>query len=110
MFHFMKKVYTSPNIGMVGHIKNILAANGIDSEIQGEHRVIGSGGIPTSECWPELWILDESQLEKAEQIVAEALESVETKVRDWKCPGCGEEVEGQFTECWNCGKERPDNI
>jgi predicted amidophosphoribosyltransferase len=20
----------------------------------------------------------------------------------WKCPTCGEEIEGQFTECWNC--------
>jgi hypothetical protein len=25
----------------------------------------------------------------------------------WTCPGCGEEIEAQFTACWNCGAERP---
>ena len=24
----------------------------------------------------------------------------------WTCPGCGEEVEGNFDTCWNCGRER----
>ena len=26
-----------------------------------------------------------------------------------KCPKCGEEVEDQFDECWNCGAERGDD-
>jgi len=25
----------------------------------------------------------------------------------WTCQYCGEEVEHLFTECWNCGKEKP---
>ena len=24
----------------------------------------------------------------------------------WTCPNCGEEVEGNFDICWNCGAER----
>ena len=24
----------------------------------------------------------------------------------WKCPECGEEIEGQFSQCWNCGMTR----
>lgn len=24
----------------------------------------------------------------------------------WACPGCGEEVEGNFDTCWNCGRAR----
>ena len=24
----------------------------------------------------------------------------------WKCPACGEDVEGNFTTCWNCGREQ----
>jgi predicted RNA-binding Zn-ribbon protein involved in translation (DUF1610 family) len=27
----------------------------------------------------------------------------------WICPNCGEECEGQFTACWQCGAERPDS-
>ena len=26
----------------------------------------------------------------------------------WTCPQCREDVEVQFSECWNCGSERPD--
>ena len=28
----------------------------------------------------------------------------------WTCAGpqCSEDVETQFSECWNCGSERPD--
>lgn len=25
---------------------------------------------------------------------------------NWKCPGCGEEVPGSMTACWNCGVEQ----
>jgi hypothetical protein len=25
----------------------------------------------------------------------------------WVCPQCGEECEGQFAQCWNCGQDRP---
>ena len=24
----------------------------------------------------------------------------------WKCPQCGEDIEGQFTQCWNCNAVR----
>lgn len=26
----------------------------------------------------------------------------------WTCRRCGEECEGQFAQCWNCGAERPE--
>ena len=25
----------------------------------------------------------------------------------WRCPGCGELVEGQFQACWKCGAPKP---
>jgi len=25
----------------------------------------------------------------------------------WTCPNCGEEIDGEFDLCWNCGAERP---
>ena len=27
----------------------------------------------------------------------------------WTCPDCGERIEPQFTECWNCGASKPAN-
>jgi hypothetical protein len=26
--------------------------------------------------------------------------------KSWACAGCGESIEGQFSECWNCGRDR----
>ena len=97
------KVYSSPNVAMVGHLKNVLEIHGIVCEVRGEYR---DGELPP-ESGPELWVRDESQLEQAKQIIAESLESNENESWAWKCPSCGEEVEGQFTECWSCGTSRP---
>jgi len=102
------RVYSNPNLAMVGHFKNILENYGIVCEIRGENRNVAAGEIPPIECWPELWVIDESQIEQAKQIISEALKSGEKESEAWKCSGCGEEVEGQFTECWNCGTNRPD--
>jgi hypothetical protein len=28
--------------------------------------------------------------------------------RHWRCPGCGEIIDGPFEQCWNCGTAMPD--
>ncbi|MBU2500190.1 DUF2007 domain-containing protein [bacterium] len=43
--------------------------------------------------------------EKALEILAD-LEADDSSP-PWLCPACGEEVEGNFSACWNCGQERP---
>jgi len=39
----------------------------------------------------------------------EARRIIETKTDEasWTCADCGEAVEGQFQQCWQCGSERP---
>ncbi|MES1161895.1 MAG: DUF2007 domain-containing protein, partial [Rhizobacter sp.] len=27
--------------------------------------------------------------------------------RRWVCPGCGEQIDGPFEQCWNCGSSMP---
>jgi predicted RNA-binding Zn-ribbon protein involved in translation (DUF1610 family) len=94
---------------MVGHIRNILQANGIACAIRGENRGIAAGEVPLTECWPELWIDDDTQGAESKQLIAEALAPGESDLVKWKCPHCGEEHEGQFTTCWNCGTNRPSD-
>ena len=31
----------------------------------------------------------------------------EFRDQSWRCPSCGEGLEGQFTACWKCGARRP---
>ena len=103
------KVYSSPNIAMVGHFKNVLEMNGIACDIHGEFRGAGLGELPPIECWPELWVRNASELERAKEIIEEALQSTNDEMEHWKCPSCDEEVEGQFAVCWNCETNRPSH-
>jgi hypothetical protein len=57
----MKKVYTTKDPLMIGHLKNTLAP----------------------------------------------LKSVK---KSWQCAGCDEEIEGQFSECWKCGRSRGQQV
>ena len=50
-----------------------------------------------------LLVADED-LEKSREILAEADDT--TGLVAWICPACGEDVEGNFDTCWNCGRAR----
>jgi hypothetical protein len=52
-----------------------------------------------------LWV-EEDQLARAKSILKKTMAPLESVKKPWGCIGCGEEIEGQFSECWNCGKSR----
>lgn len=100
----MKTVYSASNIALVSIFQNILEGYGIDSWIKNDYLSAGTGEIPPIECWPQLCVEDQ-QFAEAQRIVDEA--RTEKELPTWKCSFCGEEIEGQFSECWNCGKAGP---
>ena len=99
----MKKVYSSDNYIMAGHVHSLLEANNIDCHLRNMNLTGGIGELPLNECWPEVWVNDDSDFIYAETLINKALSSAEKK-SDWKC-SCGELIEGQFEVCWSCGKE-----
>ena len=102
----MEKVYSSPNVTMVYLMKNVLETHGIETVILGEYLRTGVGELPTNEAWVELWVVDDWRLKEARQIIEEAQEDVGAEQETWRCPKCGEELEGHFDRCWKCGTER----
>ena len=104
----MKKVYASQDSLMVGHIKNILENHEIPCIFKNKYLSTGAGELPPIECWFEIWIVEDSKYNQACEIINETLTYEGSISSPWKCSYCGEEHEGQFTECWNCGKSRPD--
>ena len=99
-------VYTSPDLPMVGHLKNILESFDIPCTIRKQFSSAAVGEIPPVECWPELWVVDFRQVERAKKIVKEALNPQIGHLSQWECPDCNELLDGQFTACWKCGTER----
>jgi uncharacterized OB-fold protein len=65
------------------------------------------GLIPYTETYASVWVADEV-VAQAEELVEEFLRSrpVEAGATLWRCPTCGEYLEPQFTDCWNCGTSR----
>ena len=103
----MKKIYSGQDSLMLSHLKNVLEGQGIDCVIRNIYLAGAVGELPPIECWPELWVVDDAEYSVAVEVVEKALAPLGSVKRPWKCTKCGEEVEGQFTECWNCGNSRP---
>lgn len=102
----MKKVYSSDNIIMAGHIHSLLEANGIDCHLRNMNLSGGIGELPINECWPEVWINNEADYTLAKDLITTTLSKAEQR-ESWKCK-CGEVIEGQFEVCWSCGYEYSD--
>ena len=103
------RVYSAPLLTQVAHIKQVLEMHGIECRIQGEYRAGAAGVLQPADTWPELWVVDPSDIEEAQRLVQEALRPMpQAQTADWTCPSCREVNEGQFGACWNCGAPCPD--
>ncbi len=102
----MKLLYSSPNTMLVGHVRNLLNADGIDCQLRNEFLSGGMGELPPTEAWPELWV-DEQDLATSQKLIDKYLHEPVGTLPEWICPACGESIEGQFSACWRCGGERP---
>lgn len=91
----------------MGHLRHALEDQGIACVLRNEYLLGGAGDLPPNECWPELWITDERDLLPATRLLSALTQPVENGSA-WNCPACGELLEGQFSHCWNCGAERPE--
>jgi hypothetical protein len=103
----MKKVYCSDSYFLVGHLRQLLESHHIECITKNEYLLGGAGELPPTECWPELWVVEDFQYEKARELVEGFLSTPAGSEAEWRCPECGERLEGQFTACWSCGANRP---
>jgi hypothetical protein len=103
----MKKLYTAQNPLTISHLKNILESGGIVCVVKNLYLASAVGELPPIECWPELWIIDDARHDEAQEVLERTLAPVRSVSGPWTCRKCGTEVEGQFSECWNCGGSRP---
>ena len=101
----MKRVYSAEHGLMTEHIKDILQEEGIDCMIKNLNLAGALGELPPIECWPEVWILEDEDYDRASSIVEDLIKDSDEYRSSWVCQ-CGEKIEGQFTACWSCGTAR----
>lgn len=100
----MKKLVANENPFILANIREILEQQDIRCTIKNEFASSGSGELPHFDLWPELWILEDSDLESAQAILTEINDN--SWKDEWTCSFCQEKNADSFEYCWNCRNER----
>jgi putative signal transducing protein len=107
----MKQVFIAKDPTEAHLIMGILEAQGIQAEVRGAELFGLRGEVPmTEETSPSVWVREDSEAVKARAVVMQFQKggvAEEAHGAPWRCPGCGETIEPQFTQCWQCGQVRP---
>lgn len=86
--------------------KEMLGSEGIDCLVKNDRLSAALGEIPFTECFPELWVVDDEVYPRARLLLDGFLSKVIDDEPAWCCANCGEESAGQFEVCWNCSQPR----
>ena len=98
----MKRVYSHPNIMILGSMASALNEAGIETEVRNDILGGATGEIAPGETWIELWVLNEAEAEAAIKRINEILNQSEGD--DWVCNNCHESNPATFELCWQCGE------
>ena len=102
----MLKLFVSPLLIEVESLKEILEQEGIVCTVKNQQGSSLAGEVPFAEVFPELWVLNNDDFPKAQEIVESWHQGQPAEVTAWTCKKCGESHEKDFTTCWKCGEER----
>jgi hypothetical protein len=88
---------------LAGMFKELLSSEGIDCVVKNDQLFAAMGEIPFTECYPEIWIIDDEIYPRARLLLDSWLAADESDCENWTCTVCNEVSEGQFDVCWSCG-------
>lgn len=100
----MKKVTSADSLVTINHYKNLLQSEGIAAFIRNEFLGSIIGEMPFQEAWPELWVRNDLDYDRALELLDCETLLRESPTARWRCSHCREDNEGQFAACWNCGR------
>jgi len=99
----MRIVYTNENSLIVNNLKNVLEQENIEVQLKNEFVRSALGEVAAQNTWLELWVVNDSDFERARELVDQITE--ESSGSEWLCKHCHEENDPSFEICWNCQNE-----
>jgi hypothetical protein len=100
----VKKVTSCDSLVTINHYKNLLESEGISAFLKNEHLGSIVGEMPFQEVWPQLWVSNDLDYDRAVQLIDSDKLGEESPAAAWTCSHCGTENEGQFSACWQCSE------
>ncbi len=101
----MRTVYTAASLIDAQLVLDRLQAADIDAVMAGQQLVGALGDLPAN-LGPTVNVLNNEQYLLARSVVEDYLQSISTVEKNWICDNCGEPQEGNFQQCWKCGRLR----
>ncbi|MDJ0807131.1 MAG: DUF2007 domain-containing protein [Gammaproteobacteria bacterium] len=103
----MHKLYEAADRIEAQVLKDHLQDEGVPSVILGDYLAGAMGELPAN-IYPEVWVLNAEDMEKAREILRDFTKSHVQREQnaDWRCANCGEMVDAGFELCWNCATTR----
>jgi hypothetical protein len=95
----MLRLTHAPNLALARLWADALGVEGIGASVQREFLAGVAGQLPPDQCLPEIWIDHPEQEARARQLLHDLQHVPQQR---WRC-ACGEQVEGGFEQCWQCG-------
>jgi hypothetical protein len=99
----MLRLAQAPNIAIAALWVDLLRQAGFDASMQRYFLGAAAGELPPDQCLPEVWLMDDHQEREARALLRQLQHAPQ---RRWLCV-CGEQVEGGFESCWQCGRPMP---
>jgi Putative prokaryotic signal transducing protein len=103
----MKRIYSAANLPDAHIIAGLLGQAGVSARVFNENAQGGVGEIPFVHAWPEVWLEDEADTERALELIRGFEQGKDTEGQV-ACPACGESNPGNFEVCWKCGAQLAD--
>ena len=100
----MKMFFTSESSFLVNNVRNLIEAQEIEVFVKNEYAQGAVGEISAFDSWPELWIVNELDFDRAKEVVKLLQRNKNTD--DWSCNNCSEINDSSFEICWKCQHEK----
>lgn len=105
----LRRVYGARDGTEAEFVRMLLEQAGIEAVVEGAATDAVLGPVLGAPAAASVWV-PEAQMGDARNVIESYQRGQPDRGDAWTCPTCGEAIEGQFTECWNCGTSRqPDS-
>ena len=99
----MKQVLALPQSPELELLRNVLEEAGISCALRNEQL---SQAFPATPFDVELWVADDADYARAQEICQSWLHPPPEATGTWVCAQCGQRLRSQFDSCWKCGAKR----
>ncbi|MEW6611945.1 MAG: putative signal transducing protein [Pseudomonadota bacterium] len=101
----MRRIYQAAHLLEAQILVDRLGMRGIRAEIFNGNALSAAGGIPVTDTYPEVWILDDADYPLARNLLDQYEAELRQPPRERRCPHCGEMVPANFASCWHCQRD-----